>query len=115
MLVRNVVAGLHDVDAGIRDAATGIGMSPIQSLVRVELPLALPVIVGGIRIAAITMVALATLGGYVGASGLGTLIFTGLALHHQDEVIAGSIAACALAITIDIFLRIFENASPMKV
>jgi osmoprotectant transport system permease protein len=109
MLVRNVVAGIESVNPAVRDAALGLGMSPRQSLLRVELPLAFPVILGGIRIAAVAMVALATLGGYVGAGGLGTLIFTGLTLHHNDEIIAGSIAVCALAITIDIALRGFER------
>jgi osmoprotectant transport system permease protein len=105
MLVRNVVAGIEGVDPAIRDAALGLGMSPRQSLFRVELPLAAPVILGGVRIAAVAMVALATLGGYVGAGGLGTLIFTGLALHHNDEIIAGSIAVSALAIAIDFTVR----------
>jgi osmoprotectant transport system permease protein len=105
MLVRNVVAGIEAVDPAIVDAARGLGMSPRQSLFRVELPLAAPVILGGVRIAAVAMVALATLGGYVGAGGLGTLIFTGLALHHNDEIIAGSIAVSALAIAIDFALR----------
>jgi osmoprotectant transport system permease protein len=110
MLVRNIVAGIQGVDASTRDAGVGLGMSPRQLLLRVELPLALPVIVGGIRVAAVAMVALATLGGYVGAGGLGSLIFTGLALHHQDEIIAGSIAACILAIGIDGALRLAERA-----
>lgn len=105
MLVRNVVAGIEGVDPAIRDAALGLGMSSRQSLFRVELPLAAPVILGGVRIAAVAMVALATLGGYVGAGGLGTLIFTGLALHHNDEILAGSIAVSALAIAIDFTLR----------
>ena len=105
MLVRNIVTGLHEVDPAIRDAAMGLGMSKNQSLLRVELPLAFPVILGGIRVAAVAMVALATLGGYVGAGGLGTLIFTGLALHHTDQILAGSILASALAIAIDLSLR----------
>ncbi|MBV8639641.1 MAG: ABC transporter permease [Candidatus Eremiobacteraeota bacterium] len=105
MLVRNVVAGIESVDPAVRDAALGLGMSTRQSLLRVELPLAAPVILGGVRIAAVAMVALATLGGYVGASGLGTLIFTGLAIHHNDEILAGSIAVSALAIAIDLALR----------
>lgn len=109
MLVRNVVAGIQSVDPAVRDAALGLGMSPRQSLLRVELPLAFPVILGGVRIAAVAMVALATLGGYVGAGGLGTLIFTGLAIHHNDEILAGSIAVSALAITIDILLRGVER------
>ncbi len=111
MLVRNVVAGIESVDPAVRDAALGLGMSPRQSLLRVELPLAFPVILGGVRIAAVAMVALATLGGYVGAGGLGTLIFTGLALHHNDEILAGSIAVSALAIAIDIALRGVERLS----
>lgn len=110
MLVRNVVAGIDGVDPAVRDAAIGLGMSPRQSLLRVELPLAAPVILGGVRIAAVAMVALATLGGYVGAGGLGTLIFTGLALHHNDEILAGSIVVSALAITIDGALRLAERA-----
>lgn len=111
MLVRGTIAGLHGVDRGVRDAAKGIGMSPQQSLFRVELPLAMPVIIGGIRVAAVTMVALATLGGYVGAGGLGTLIFTGLALRHQDEIVAGSVVACLLAIAIDLTLRLVSRSS----
>ncbi|MDE2482932.1 MAG: ABC transporter permease [bacterium] len=109
VLVRNVAAGIGGVDAAEREAAIAMGMTARQVLARVELPLALPVIVGGVRIAAVAMVALATLGGYVGASGLGTLIFTGLALHHPDEIIAGSIAACALAIAFDLALRGVER------
>jgi osmoprotectant transport system permease protein len=111
MLVRNVVAGLQGVDPAVRDAGLGLGMSPAQLLMRVELPLALPVIVGGVRIAAVAMVALATLGGYVGAGGLGTLIFTGLTLHHDDEIVAGSVASAMLAIAIDAAFRALERAS----
>lgn len=109
MLVRNVVAGIEGVDPAIVDAAQGLGMSPRQALFRVELPLAAPVILGGVRIAAVAMIALATLGGYVGAGGLGTLIFTGLALHHNDEIIAGSVVVSALAIAVDFLLRACEK------
>lgn len=109
MLVRNIVAGLRGVDAGARDAGRGLGMNARELLFRVELPLALPAIVGGIRIAAVAMVALATLGGYIGAGGLGTLIFNGLAIHHENEIVAGSIAVCVLAVLIDIGLRALER------
>jgi len=109
MLVRNIVAGLRGVDAGTLDAGRGLGMTARELLVRVELPLALPAIVGGIRIAAVAMVALATLGGYVGAGGLGSLIFNGLALHHDRDIVAGSLAVCALAIAIEISLRTLER------
>jgi len=110
-LVRNVAAGVLDVDPAQRDAATGIGMSPLQRAIRVDVPLALPVILGGVRVCAVTMIALATLGGYVGAGGLGSLIFLGLTLHHNDEIIAGSLAACFLAVACDLALRLCERAA----
>lgn len=109
MLVRNIVGGLRGVDASALDAGRGLGMTSAQLLVRVQLPLALPAIVGGIRIAAVAMVALATLGGYVGAGGLGTPIFMGLTLHHNGEIVAGSVAVCALAVVIDGSLRALER------
>jgi len=109
VLVRNVVAGVRSVDPAQRDAALGMGMSALQRAGRVELPQALPIIIGGVRIAAVAMIALATLGGYVGAGGLGSLIFIGFTLHHTDEIVAGSIAVCTLAIGVDIALRLLEK------
>ena len=110
MLVRNIVAGIHGIDPALLDAARGVGMTERQLLLRVELPLALPVIVGGIRIAVVAMIALATLGGYVGAGGLGSLIFLGLTIHHNDMIVAGSLAASLLAIAADGTLRLAERA-----
>lgn len=109
VLVRNVLAGVRGVDPAQRDAAIGMGMSPMQRILRVELPQAFPVILGGVRVAAVAMIAIATLGGYVGAGGLGSLIFIGFTLHHNDEILAGSIAACTLAIAIDAGLRGLER------
>lgn len=109
VLVRNVIAGVRAVDPAQRDAAIGVGFSPLQRIVRVELPLALPILLGGVRVAAVAMVAIATLGGYVGAGGLGSLIFMGFTLHHDDEIVAGSIAACALAVAIDAAVRLAER------
>jgi osmoprotectant transport system permease protein len=111
VLVRNVLAGIRGVDPAQRDAAIGMGMSARLRIVRVELPQAFPVILGGVRVAAVTMIALATLGGYVGAGGLGSLIFMGFTLHHNDEILAGSIAVCALAIVADASLRALERLS----
>jgi osmoprotectant transport system permease protein len=105
VLVRSVIAAIASVDPAQRDAATGLGFSPMQRIFHVEFPQSLPVLLGGLRVAAVAMVALATLGGYVGAGGLGSLIFTGFTLHHNDEIIAGSIAACALAVVLDALLR----------
>jgi osmoprotectant transport system permease protein len=109
MLARNVAAGITGVDRAQVDAARGLGMSATQVLVRVEFPQALPVLIGGVRIAAIAMIAIATLGGYVGGVGLGVLIFNGLTLHQPQMILAGSIAASALAIAVDLLLRSAEG------
>ena len=106
MLARNVVAGIAAVDPAQVDAARGLGMAPRQVLLRVEFPQALPVVIGGVRIAAIAMIAIATLGGYVGGVGLGVLIFNGLTLHQPQMIVAGSVTASALAIAVDALLRL---------
>ena len=111
MLARNVVTGIRGVDPSQVDAARGLGMSRRQILWRVELPQALPVIIAGVRIAAIALVAIATLGGYVGGGGLGVLIFYGLTLHNDAMIVAGSAAASALAIAIDLALRGAERVA----
>jgi osmoprotectant transport system permease protein len=109
MLARSVAAGIAGIDRAQVDAARGLGMSASQILWRVELPQALPVLIGGIRVAAIAMIAIATLGGYVGGVGLGVLIFNGLTLHQNAMIVAGSIAASALAIAVDGVLRLTER------
>ncbi|MGA8576282.1 MAG: ABC transporter permease [Candidatus Cybelea sp.] len=109
MLARNVVAGIAGVDPAQVDAARGLGMSPLGVLRRIEFPQALPVLIGGVRIAAISMIAIATLGGYVGGVGLGVLIFNGLTLHQPQMIVAGSIAASVLAIAADALLRLMER------
>ena len=111
MLARNVVAAIHGVDRAQVDAARGLGMSPPQILLRVEFPQALPVVIGGIRIAAIAMIAIATLGGYVGGGGLGVLIFNGLTLHQPQMIVAGSVAASVLAVAVDGVLRLAGRLS----
>lgn len=108
MLARGVVTGIRGVDASQIDAARGLGMSSAQVLLRLELPQAFPVILGGVRVAAIATIAIATLGGYVGGSGLGVLIFDGLTLHQPQMIVAGSLGACGLAIAVDAVLRAVE-------
>jgi osmoprotectant transport system permease protein len=110
MLVRGIVAGLRGVDPALVDAARGLGLSRRQTLLRVELPIALPVILAGVRVAAVTLVALATVAGWIDAGGLGTLIFDGLTTHHVQTVVAGALAAALLAIAIDLVLRLGERA-----
>lgn len=111
MLARSVTAGIVGVDPAQVDAGRGLGMSASQILLRIEFPQALPVLVGGIRIAAIALIAIATLGGYVGGVGLGMLIFNGLTLHQMQMIIAGSIVASVLAVAVDALLRLAERYS----
>lgn len=109
MLARNVIAGIRGVDPAQVDAARGLGMSATQALLRVEFPQALPVILGGVRVAAIATIAIATLAGYVGGGGLGVLIFTGLTLHNTGMILAGSVAIAILAIAVDGTFRLLES------
>ena len=101
VLIRNVATGLREVPADVVDAARGMGMSARQRLTRIELPLALPVIVAGLRIAAVTVISVSVVAAYVNAGGLGTLIFSGIASDHAPKIWAGALTACALAIAVD--------------
>jgi len=109
LLVRNVVLGLRGVPAPLIEAARGLGMTPWQRFWRVEFPQALPVMLGGVRIATVALIALATLGAWVDAGGLGVLILYGLQHDAPDRTIAGSIVAAALAIVADRALRLAER------
>ena len=100
-LVRNVATGVRDVPADVVDAARGMGMSAREILWRVELPLAMPVIVAGLRIAAVTIISVTVVAAYVNAGGLGTLIFNGIANDHAPKIWAGALTACALAVAVD--------------
>ena len=108
-LIRNVATGLREVPADVVDAARGMGMSARQMLWRVELPLALPVIVAGLRIATVTVISVTTVGAYVNAGGLGTLIFNGIATDHAPKIWTGALTACALAVAADLALERFER------
>lgn len=115
ILVRSIAAALRGVPAAQIDAARGLGMSPAQIFWRVELPLALPVLLGGVRLAAVALIAIATLGGYVGAGGLGNEIFLGLQRKFPAQTLAGSIPAALLAICADAALRAVERAAGTRV
>ena len=110
ILVRNVVAGLKGIDPTILEAASGMGMSDWQRWWRVQLPLALPVILAGLRFAAVITIAIATIGAKFGAGGLGTLLFDGIAQPGRyDKIWAGSIAVSALALVANWLLLAVER------
>ena len=100
-IVRTTVAGLRGVDRVLVEAGTALGMTPRQLLRQVELPLALPSIVAGIRVAAVIGVGTATIAAAVGAGGLGEYIFRGLSMVDPTVILAGAIPAALLALTVD--------------
>jgi osmoprotectant transport system permease protein len=107
-ILRNTVAGIESVDPALVEAARGVGMTSRQQLARVELPLALPVIVAGLRTATVWVVGTATLSTPVGATSLGNFIFSGLQTRNFSAVLVGCIAAAALAIVLDQTIRLLE-------
>lgn len=107
-LVRNIATGLRGVDAATLEAATGLGMTRWQAFARVRWPLALPVIIAGLRTAAVTTISLATIAAWIGAGGLGTLLFEGITRNDPNRILAGAIAITALALLTDAVLRFAE-------
>ena len=110
ILVRGVVAGLRGVDPALVDAATGLGFTRRQTLLRVEFPAALPVVLGGVRVATVSLVALATVAAWINAGGLGVLLFEGINSDNPSKIFAGALAAAMLAIVADLALRAAERA-----
>lgn len=108
-VLRNTITGLNGVDPGLLEAAQGVGMTPRQSLVMVELPLALPVMMAGIRTAAVWVIGTATLSTPIGQTSLGNYIFAGLQTQNWVFVLFGCIAAAALALLVDQLLALIEN------
>ena len=109
VLIRNVATGIRGVAPDVIDAARGMGMSARQVLLRVELPLASPVIVAGLRVAAVTVISVTVVAAYVNAGGLGTLIFNGIAGDHAPKIWSGALTACALAVAVDGLLALAER------
>jgi osmoprotectant transport system permease protein len=109
ILVRNMVTGLKGVPAPTLEAATGVGMSGWQRWRLVQIPLALPVILAGMRIAAVVAVSIATIGAKFGAGGLGRLLFDGIAQNRYDKIVAGAAAVALLALALNWLLMAAES------
>ena len=108
ILVRNVVAGLNGVSPVMLEAAKGMGMNGWQRWWRVQLPLAMPNILAGVRLSMVVAIAIATIGAKFGAGGLGTLLFEGIAQNRYDKILAGSLVVAAAALTANYLLLALE-------
>ena len=109
ILIRNIATGIRGVPAEVVDAARGMGMSAAQVLRRVELPLALPVIIAGLRVAAVTVISITVVAAYVNAGGLGTIIFAGMSSDHTPKIWVGALTACGLSVLVDVGLAVVED------
>ncbi len=108
-IMRNTYVGLIDVNLDTIDSARGQGMTKMQLILKVDIPLAMPVIMSGIRLSAIYVIAWATLASYIGAGGLGDFIFNGLSLYQPDLIFGGTIPVIILALLADYLLGQLEK------
>lgn len=108
-ILRNTYVGLTGIDPAILEAAEAMGMTSTQILLRVRLPLALSVILAGIRTATVITIGVATIAAAIGAGGLGTFIFRGVAMVNDSVILAGAIPAALLAIFADLLLGLLER------
>ena len=103
-IIRNTYTAIANVDPALREAARGIGMTPAQRLRQVEIPLAIPVIMAGVRTAVVMNIGVAAIAAYIGAGGLGQLISRGISQTDPRQLIAGALAVSVLAVAADFFL-----------
>ena len=114
-IIRNTYTGITGVDAAVKEAAMAMGMSRWQILTKVELPLAMPVILAGIRTATVITVGVATLASYIAAGGLGEFIFGGISINNTNMILAGDIPAALLAIIFDFLLSRVQHLNLKKI
>lgn len=113
-IVANTVAGIDSVDPKLVEASRGMGMSSFMTLVRVELPLALPIIIAGVRTALVLIVGTVALVSFTGGGGLGELVTSGIKLRHDVVLVVGALLIAALALFIDWLARLVELAASPK-
>src|SRR3989442_13088134 len=104
ILVRNIVVGLNAVPDEVREAARGMGFRPLAELARVDIPLAIPAIIAGVRIATVTTIGLVTVTALIGEGGLGSLIYDGLLRDFKTPLVVGTVLSVALAVVADLSL-----------
>jgi len=110
ILFRNILTGLREVPADVREAAEGMGLTRRQTLVRVELPLAVPAIIAGVRVATVTTISLATIAAFITPLGLGAPIFNAIQSGANTEFVGASLLAIALALLADVMIVLVQRA-----
>lgn len=108
-ILNNTIVGIQNIDSNVKEAGRSMGMTNFQLMKDVELPLALPMILSGIRLSSVYVISWAALASYVGAGGLGDLIFNGLALYEPMMIIVGTILVTVLALIVDLILAQIEK------
>ncbi len=117
-IIRNTVTGLLAVDPAVVESAKGVGMGPVRRLLRIELPLAWPIVLTGVRVSAVLLVGIAALGALVRGPGLGELIFSGLRLigspNAQNLALAGTLGVVVIAIVLDVAFLVLSRLTTSK-
>lgn len=108
-IIRNTYTAINNVDPALREAARGMGMTSLQRLAHVEIPLAIPVIMAGVRSAVVLSIGIMAIAAYIGAGGLGTFISRGISQTDARQLITGAVAVSLLAILVDFFLLWLQN------
>jgi osmoprotectant transport system permease protein len=115
VLVRNIVVGLTGLDPAVVEAARGMGMSGWQRFTRVELPLTLPLLLAGARVATLSIIGIGTIAAFINAGGLGQLLFEGVVTGNRDKIVAGALAVSVLAIGANALLRLLERRASLAI
>lgn len=108
-IIKNSYTGIQNINPQTLEAAKGIGLTKFQILSKIQIPLALPVIMAGVRISAVTAVGLMTMAAFIGAGGLGFLVFSGIRTVNNAQILAGAIPACILALLVDYLMGLVEK------
>ncbi|MBW4451919.1 MAG: ABC transporter permease [Nostoc indistinguendum CM1-VF10] len=113
-IIRNTYTGITGVDPAIREAGRGMGMTDRQLLLQVEIPLALGVILAGVRVATVIAIGIATIAAAIGAGGLGVFIFRGISVVNNQLILAGAVPAAVIALLADFIIGWIENKLKVK-
>lgn len=108
-IIKNTSTGLSNINRDLILSARGIGMTRLQILLRVKLPLALPFIIAGVRISSVTAVGLVTIAAFIGSGGLGHLVYSGIRTLNTSQILAGAIPVCIIALAMDYLLSVIER------